>query len=75
MKTVSIAQFQTNCVKFIEDVYLFHTEIIITNHEKPLVKLVALPEESPKVLLGSLLGAGETVGDLTAPFEDTWEVD
>jgi prevent-host-death family protein len=75
MKTISVTQFQTNCAQFIEDVYLFHTEIIITNHEKPLVKLVSLSDDAPKALLGSFVGAGETIGDLTEPFTDEWEVD
>ncbi|MBF0121742.1 MAG: hypothetical protein HQK79_23170 [Desulfobacterales bacterium] len=30
---------------------------------------------SSKPFVGSLRGAGKTIGDLTEPFEDEWEVD
>ena len=48
------------------------TEIILTSDEKPLAKLVSLSAETPQALLGSLVGVGETVGDLVAPFDDKW---
>lgn len=72
---VNLMHFRTNCLKFIEDVHILHTEIIITEHGKPLAKLISIPELSPVQFLGALTGVGKTVGDLTEPFDDEWEVD
>lgn len=75
MKTVNVTQFQHNCLKFINDAYLFHTELIITNDTGPVAKLVALSEKASQMFLGSLVGVGESLCDLTEPFTDEWEVD
>ena len=70
---VDIAQFQTNCVKLIDQVRALHTEVVIIEHGKPLAKLVYIQDESPKPFIGSFAGVGETVGDLLEPFHDEWE--
>ncbi len=72
---VSVTKFQTNCAKFIEDVYTLHTEIVITKQGKPLAKLIYISETLSLAFIGSFTGIGETVSDLTEPFNDAWEVD
>ena len=72
---VNITQFQKQCIKLIDEVCGSHTELVITKHGKPLVKLVSVQNTSPQSFIGSLTDVGETVGDLLAPFDEEWETD
>jgi prevent-host-death family protein len=72
---INATQFQQNCLQFIEQVFTLHTEIVITQQGKPLVKLVPLSEKNSIPFLGSLPGVGKTVGNLLEPFEDEWDID
>lgn len=65
---INTIQFQQNCLQFIEQVFTLHTEIVITQQGKSLVKLVPLSEKIPTPFLGSLPGVGKTVGNLLEPF-------
>ena len=73
---ISAANFRTNCFKILDEVDKKHKEVVITKRGKPIAKLVRYETDTDSdPLLDSLIGAGCTVGDLTAPFEDTWELD
>ncbi len=73
---ISAANFRTNCFKILDEVDKKHTEVVITKRGKPIAKLVRYETNATSdPLLGSLPGIGCTVGDLTEPFEDTWELD
>ena len=74
---ISSARFRSNCFKIIDDVIRTHKEIVITKRGKPVVKLIRYQVETDETdpLLGALVGAGETVGDLTAPMDADWELD
>jgi len=73
---ISVAQFRSNCFKFIDEVGKTHKEIIITKRGKPVAKLVCYKKNNESdPLLGSLAGSGETIADLTEPFEEEWEID
>ena len=73
---ITAANFRTNCFRILDEVDKQHKEVVITKRGKPIAKLVHIktsPGSDP--LLGSLPGIGSTVGDLTAPFKDEWELD
>ena len=73
---VSTAQFQQECIQFLDAVHVQHTEIIITKHGKPWAKLMAVEElPSSQPFLGALSGVGATIGNLLEPFDDEWECD
>lgn len=73
---ISAASFRSNCFKILDEVDKKHKEVIITKRGKPIAKLVRYQTDNTSdPLLGSLLDAGSTVGDLTEPFEDKWELD
>jgi len=73
---ISAANFRTNCFKILDEVDKKHKEIVITKRGKPIAKLVRYETNTTSdPLLGSLAGVGSTVGDLTAPFGDNWELD
>jgi len=73
---ITAANFRSNCFKILDEVDKTHKEVIITKRGKPIAKLVRYEtNNSSDPLLGSLLNAGSTVGDLTEPFKDEWELD
>jgi prevent-host-death family protein len=73
---ITAANFRSNCFKILDEVNKTHKEVIITKWGKPIAKLVRYETNNASdPLLGSLLNAGSTVGDLTEPFKDVWELD
>lgn len=73
---ISAANFRTNFFKILDEVDKKHKEVVITKRGKPIAKLVRYETHTASdPLLGSLAGVGSTVGDLTAPFGDIWELD
>lgn len=71
---VTITKFKARCLELIDEVYQTHEEIIITRKGKPLAKLSYVAEDEPDEYIGSLVGVGCTVGDLTEPLADNWEM-
>jgi prevent-host-death family protein len=73
---ISAAQFRTNCFKILDEVSHTHKEVIITKRGKPIAKIVSYNKgEYSDPLIGTMIHAGETLADLTIPFEDEWELD
>ena len=73
---ISAAQFRKNCFKILDKVNQTHKEVIITKRGKPIVKVVSYNKgEYSDPLIGAMIHAGETLDDLTVPFEDEWELD
>jgi prevent-host-death family protein len=74
---ISSAKFRSNCFKLLNQLESKHIEIVITKRGKPIAKISHIESEAPKdPLLGSLVGVGRTVGDLTEPVveNDEWEL-
>ncbi len=73
---ITAANFRSNCFKILDEVNKKHIEVIITKRGKPIAKLVRYETDARSdPLLGTLPNVGTTVGDLTEPFEDEWELD
>jgi len=73
---ISAANFRSNCFKILDEVDKAHKEVIITKRGKPIAKLVRYETNNASdPLLGALTNVGSTIGDLTEPFEDEWELD
>ena len=73
---VTAAKFRSNCFKILDEVDKQHKEVVITKRGKPIAKLTHYETDNHSdPLIGTLLNVGRTVGDLTAPFEDEWELD
>ncbi len=70
---VSATRFKTHCLELLDEVYRTHTEVVITKSGKPMAKLVYLISAEPGMFVGSLIGVGQTVSDLTEPLSDEWE--
>ena len=73
---ITAASFRSNCFKILDEVDKKHKEVIITKRGKPIAKLIRYQmNNASDPLLDSLPNAGNTVSDLTEPFEDEWELD
>ena len=73
---ITAASFRSNCFKILDEVDKKYKEVIITKRGKPIAKLIRYQTNNASdPLLGSLPNAGSTVGDLTEPLEDEWELD
>ena len=75
MTTINATTFKAKCLKLMDNVHLLHSEIVVTKRGKPWVKIVPCGEAKPSPLLGCMAGAGKTVGDLTKPVAESWEVE
>lgn len=73
---INAAQFRSNFFKIIDQIEKNHKDVIITKRGKPVAKLVYYKKDNEfDPMLGALAGSGETVADLTEPFEAEWETD
>ena len=73
---VTAAKFRSNCFKILDEVDKQNKEVVITKRGKPIARLTRYEtDNSSDPLMGTLPNVGSTVGDLTASFEDEWELD
>ncbi len=73
---ITAANFRSICFKILDEVDKKHIDVVITKRGKPIAKLVRYETGSRSdPLLGGLPNVGTTIGDLTEPFEDPWELD
>lgn len=72
---IAAGKFKAECLKLMDDVSKFHTEIIITKHGKPVAKLVPCANETEKPLFGYLKNSVELTGDIVQPIRDAWDAD
>lgn len=73
---ITAANFRSNCFKILDEVDKKHIDVVITKRGKPIAKLVYYEaDDRSDPLLGRLPNVGTTIGNLTEPFEDEWELD
>jgi len=73
---ITAANFRSNFFKILDEIDQKHIDVVITKRGKPVAKLVHIETDTrTDPLLGTLPNAGLTVGDLTQPFDDEWDLD
>ena len=72
---ISAAVFKAKCFKIMDQVYLYHNEVIITKHGKPVAKLVPYSDTPEKSLFGYMKNTVQEAGDITKPIDESWEMD
>jgi prevent-host-death family protein len=75
---VTSAEFRSKCFNILNLLEHKDIEVVITKRGKPVARLVHIKtDDSIDPLIGTLIGAGRTVGDLTGPVADSndWELD
>lgn len=72
---IAAGKFKARCLKLMDEVNKFHTEIVITKHGKPVAKLIPCTRAVDKPLFGYMKGSVEITGDIIEPIEDHWYAD
>lgn len=70
---IPAGEFESKCLKLMDQVRDTHEEIVVTKHGKPVVKIIPSEEEKPRPLLGYSQGSVSINGDITAPIGEVWE--
>ena len=66
MKTLSVGEFKTHCLRIMEDVRQRREAVVITKRGVPIAKLV--PTDAPKhEVFGCMAGTAEIIGDIESP--------
>jgi len=69
MQKVNIDEASTHLSELIEEA-ISGTEVVITKHEEPIVKLVPISQAKPKPVFGSAKGLITMSDDFDEPLED-----
>jgi prevent-host-death family protein len=72
---IAAGEFKAKCLKLMDDVQKHHEDIIITKYGKPIAKLTAVEEETPKPLFGFLKNSVVITGDIVKPTGEKWNAD
>jgi prevent-host-death family protein len=72
---LSAAHFKAHCLRLMDDVQKFHTEIVITKRGKPVARLVPVVPRGAKVLFGAMKGSVKVKGDIVAPIGESWQAE
>jgi len=73
---VTIEQFQSKYLQFMNDVIRHNSEIIITKLGAPIAKLIPLVKKDAKTkLFGYMKDSVIIHDDIIVPIEDKWEAD
>ena len=70
MREMGAAEFKTHCLQVMDKVRRTRSEVIVTKHGVPIVRVVAADVPGP-FKLGTLAGSFETRGDIvSSPLSD-----
>ena len=72
MLLISIGKIKSHRLSLINHVAQSHDTIIITKHDKPLVKVVPIDLKKEKSN-ESLKNAGIIIGDIVSPIDEEWD--
>ena len=69
---IPAGQFKAKCLKLMDDVMIYHQEIVITKHGKPVAKLVPVGDEKPQPVFGCMKDRAKVHGDIIKPIDVEW---
>ncbi len=74
MKQVPAEEFQIHCLALIEEVQATGAPVLVTNHGKPVVKLVPV-EAKDESIYGYMSNKAKIVGEIVSPITpiEDWE--
>lgn len=70
-ETIAAGEFKAKCLKIMDTVKKYHSQITITKHGKPIAKLVPIISE-PIDVFGCMKGTVSIKGDIISPIDVTW---
>ena len=72
LNEIPAGEFKAKCLKIMDQIHGSHDELIVTKHGKPIVKIVAVGEESRDVF-GCMKGTAIIKGDIINPLDVEWD--
>ncbi len=72
---IAAGMFKAKCLKLMDDVQKFHTEIVITKFGKPVAKLVPMEKAVEKPFFGYLKDSVTIHGDIIRATGEEWMAD
>ncbi len=73
---ISVEQFQTKCLKLMDDVQKYHSKIIITKNGKAIAKLIPIEGKQVEKSLFSYMKGSVTINDdIVKPIGEQWKAD
>ena len=72
---IKAGEFKAKCLKIMDEVKKYHTEIVITKFGKPVAKLVPVDGSDGKSLFGYLQGTVTIKGDIVKSTGEKWDAD
>jgi prevent-host-death family protein len=69
---VPAAEFKARCLELVNSVREARTEYVITNHGRPVARLVPI-DDAPVQVFGRLAGTVTHEGDIVSPIAVSWE--
>jgi prevent-host-death family protein len=70
--TIPAAEFKARCLELVNTVREARAEYVITNHGRPVARLVPV-DDAPLKVFGRLAGTVTHEGDLVSPVAVPWE--
>lgn len=70
--TIPAAEFKARCLELVNSVREARTEYVITNHGRPVARLVPI-DEAPLKVFGRLAGTVTHEGDIVSPVAVPWD--
>jgi prevent-host-death family protein len=71
-RMIQAGKFKAECLKIMDEVQKTKRSIVITKHNRPVVKLTPI-EEDNKSLFGKMKGSAHIKGDLIQPIGEDWD--
>jgi prevent-host-death family protein len=72
---ISAAEFKAKCLKIMDRVNMYHEEVIITKHGKPVAKLVPCSVKPGKSLFGYMKDSVQINDNIIKAVDETWEAE
>ena len=72
-QTIPAGKFKATCLKIMEEVSTYHTEVTITKHGKPIAKLVPIEDKTPVDFFGCMKGMATITGNIISPIDIEWD--
>ena len=72
---ITAARFKAQCLKLMDMVAQTNQPLTITKRGRPIARLVPVPPQEARPVVGFLKGHILEEGDIVSPLEDTWEAD
>ncbi len=69
-RTISAAEFKTNCLALLDEVGRSRETLIVTKRGRPVAQVVALDDDTER---RPMLGSVRCIGDIVVPIDDSWE--